>query len=232
MSESGGVNRLAQLVQQLEDSGEHGERLHTARCALGFKRSWVDLAAALCTVRKLSLHRKWGYSDLFAYCATELGLRNATVDKLLVSYATLSKHAPDRLERGSSAALPSYLALDYLARATGEPRGNGKPPRDCPEEPPDQEVMEALHKAVFEDGRSARQLRQQFDPLVRPRSTIEQQQIVIRRVSATAHRLIEQLNEVEELEMAPLTAISDTIEALRAQAKALSEHLRTVAAAA
>ncbi|MBW2731192.1 MAG: hypothetical protein JRH20_02300 [Deltaproteobacteria bacterium] len=80
-----------------------------------FKRSWVDLAAALHAVRERGGFQSWGYDDLPSYCAAELGLRGATVDKLLVSFAMLNKHAPQRLEGSDEGEIPSYQALDYLA---------------------------------------------------------------------------------------------------------------------
>jgi uncharacterized coiled-coil protein SlyX len=225
------VQRLAQLVDDLEADGGSSERLHVARCALAFKRSWVELAAALHEVRQSGAYQQWGYDDLLSYCAGELGIRGPTVDKLLVSYATLSKHAPSRLQSDAEGPIPSYQALDYFARVTGEPRADGSMPRNAPEEPPNEEVMTQLHEAVFEQGQSAQQLRRHFDPLVRPRSPEEQQLWALRRASATAQRLLEQLSEVEGLNAEQVDQLQTVIDDLQAQIEELVSELQSAEAA-
>ena len=226
---SGTVQRLKQLVEELEDSGGAQERILAARAALAFKRSWINLAAALATIRESGAYQSWGYDDLMAYCASELGLRGATVDKLLVSYATLNKHAPQRLEGEEDGPIPSYQALDYFARATGEPRADGSMPRNAPSEPPSEEVISQLHEAVFEQGQSAQQLRKTFDPVVRPRSPEEQQLIALRRASSTAQRLLEQLGEVDGLDDQQVEHLQRVIDDLRTQIEALSNELKEAA---
>ena len=197
MSESEG--RLAQLVQDLEKGGD-ADRLRTARSALNFKRAWVKLAESLVQVQRDGSYKSWGYADFIEYCTGELGLKRSVVDKLTVSFATLQQHAPERLEPESEQEEPpSYQALDYFSRALGEPRSDGKPARDAPEQMPSEEVVQELHQAVFEQGLGVQQLRQRFDPLIRPKGPAEQQLMATRRVAATAKRLVEQLQEVEGL---------------------------------
>lgn len=225
------VKRLTQLVEELESGGGAPERLNAARCALAFKRSWIDLAAALTAVGKSGAFSQWGYDDLLSYCAQELGLRGATVDKLLVSYATLNKHAPKQLEGEAEAPIPSYQALDYFSRAMGEPRADGSPPRNAPEKPPSKEVASRLHEAVFEQGQSAQQLRREFDHLVRPRSPEEQQLLALRRASSTAQRLLSQLGEVEGLAAAQVRQLQQVIDDLRAQIDELLAKLKSADAA-
>jgi hypothetical protein len=229
---SGSVQRLTQLVEELEQGGGAPERLHAARCALAFKRSWVELAAALSAVRERGAYQSWGYDDLLSYCASELGLRGATVDKLLVSYATLNKHAPQRLESDEEGAIPSYQALDYFARATGEPRADGSIPKNAPEQPVvEGEVYDQLHDAVFEQGQTAAQLRRNFDPVVRPRSPEEQQLLALRRASATAVRLLEQLGEVDGLADEQVEQLQTVIDDLRGQIEELVGELQSQEAA-
>jgi len=223
--QSGGVKRLTELVNQLEQQGADEKRLRAARCALTFKRSWIDLAAALSEVMRAGAFQAWGYQDLMTYAASELGLRSATTDKLLVSYATLQKHAPASLRGEGEGSIPSYQALDYLARATGEMRATGKAPRDAPDKPPDKKLMQELHSAVFDEGHSARQLRDRFDPVLRPRTPEQQQQIALRRLSAAAKRLLLQLDEVDELDELPVPNLESVLESLRKQAETLTEQL-------
>ncbi len=222
---SGMVQRLKQLVEDLEQGGGAPERLHAARCALAFKRSWVELAGALSAVREGGAYQSWGYDDLLSYCASELGLRRATVDKLLVSYATLNKHAPRRLESDEEGAIPSYQALDYFARATGEPRADGSMPKNAPKQPIEGEVYDQLRAAVFEQGQTAAQLRYNFDPLVRPRSPEERQLLALRRASATAQRLLEQLGEVDGLAEEQVNHLQAVIDDLRGQIEQLVSAL-------
>ena len=225
------LKKLTRLVEALDEAGNAPERLHVARCALAFKRSWVDLGAALHGLRASGAYRAWGHEDLLSYCAAELGLRAPTVDKLLVSFATLQRHAPERLDGEGEGPIPSYQALDYFARATGEPRADGSIPRNAPSEPPSDEVLTQLHSAVFEQGQSAQQLRQHFDPLVRPRSPEEQQLLALRRASATAIRLLEQLGEVDGLADEQVQHLQHVIDDLRAQIDALVAELRKAEAA-
>lgn len=220
------IRRLTQLVDQLEQQSGDRVRLHAARCALNFRRSWIELAEALSELRASGAYQAWGYRDLMSYAAEELGIRAATVDKLLVSFTTLHKHAPARLSGEDEGAIPSYQALDYFARATGEPRASGRPPRDAPDEPPSGEVLDALHAAVFDEGCSVRRLRQQFDPLIRPRSPEEARRIALRRLSLAARRLVEQLDEVEDLDQPPPPNLQQLLEGIRTQAAELTEQLR------
>ena len=226
------MQRLTRLVEELEQRGGPDERLRVVRCALAFKRSWIDLAGALTVLRASSSYTAWGYEDLLSYAATELGLRAATVDKLLVSYATLNKHAPERLEGGGDGEIPSYQALDYLARVTNEPRADGSFPKNAPKEAPEGEVLEKLHSAVFDEGHSVQQLRRDFDPLVRPRSPEEEQLLAMRRAASTAQRLLDQLAEVEGIEDAPIEVLEKVIEDLRGQIEALKTTLHATADAA
>ncbi|MCB9558665.1 MAG: hypothetical protein H6707_21285 [Deltaproteobacteria bacterium] len=224
-----GIRRLTDLVERLQSEGSDRERLRAAECALRFKRSWIDLAAALSEVRERSAYQRWGYQDLMSYAASELGIRSATVDKLLVSYTTLRRHAPKRLAGRDAGEIPSYQALDYLARATGELRSTGKPPRDAPDAPPSDGVLRALRKAVFEEGQSVRQLRDQFDPVLRPRTAQQQQQLALRKLSAAARRLIAQLDEVDELEALDAPRLRRVLDTLREQTEVLAEQLAEIA---
>lgn len=226
------MRQLEQLIEDLEAGDGDEQRLQAARCALGFKRSWIDLAAILSDIQASGSFEQWGYDDLVGYAQAELGIKGPTVDKLLVSYATLNKHAPDRIAGGvTEGALPSVDALDYYARATGEPRADGSMPRNAPSERPSDDVLQQLHSAVFDEGRSAHQLRRDFDPLVRPRSPEEQQLIALRRASATARRLLELIAEVEGLESAQVQALSRAIEALQREITQLTAELQEEAAA-
>lgn len=223
MSESEG--HLAQLVQDLEGGGD-AHRLRAARSALNFKRAWVKLAEALVEVQREESYKSWGYADFMEYCTGELGLKRSVVDKLTVSFATLQTHAPERLEpEADQYEPPSYQALDYFSRALGEPRPDGKPARDAPEQAPSDEVVQELHQAVFEEGLGVQQLRQRFDPLIRPKAPAEQQLMATRRVAATARRLVEQLQEVEGLSELHVKSVHSAVEGIQQEIDRICEGL-------
>ena len=93
-------------------------------------------------------------------------------------------------------------------------------------------MLKELQSAVFDEGQSLKQLRDRFDPLLRPRTPEQQQQLALRRLSAAARHLLVQLDEEEELEELPVPDLQGVIETLREQAEALTEQLKNLAAAA
>jgi len=169
------VDRLEELEAALAARGEDGLRVLTVRRTRRFKHSWIELAEALVKVRRTGAYGRWGFDDFHDYCAEELRIRRATVDKLTGSFAALERHAPDVLARdGIREPIPSVDSVDYLARALGY-RG-GAATDDGPEEADDDdgpadvdpELADALRSAVFEDGASVRELRRRYDDVFFP----------------------------------------------------------------
>src|SRR5687767_8775032 len=91
--------KLDALAQMLERTGDDPQRLELVHRAQRFKRSWLELAEALQALSRSRAYEAWGYADLREYCSKELLIRSATVDKLLLSFSTLERHAPEVLER-------------------------------------------------------------------------------------------------------------------------------------
>ena len=104
-------SKLDDLADMLARTGDDPERLDVVQRAQRFKRSWVDLAESLVRLRKSRAYEAWGYADLHEYCNKELAIRGATVDKLLLSFTTVERHAPEVLARdGVARDIPSSSA--------------------------------------------------------------------------------------------------------------------------
>ena len=137
--------KLEAVARVLADKGDDGQRLELVQRARRFKRSWVEMAEGLAFVRDTAAYQRWGYKDILDYGLHELQLRQATVEKLLGSYATLRTHAPEVLRRdGVARTIPSVEAVDYFAQAI-----NDTTTRQPSEE--DGDLLTELRQAVFED---------------------------------------------------------------------------------
>ncbi len=87
--------------------------------AIGFKSSWIELGQYLFTAYKDKLYREWGYLTFEAYCAKEIGVRQATAMKLLKSYSFLEREEPSFLKREAfeerkPSRIPSYESVNAL----------------------------------------------------------------------------------------------------------------------
>lgn len=193
------TEKLTHLISALKRGGDE-LRLYAAQSAFNFKHSWLEMADALSQVRDREAHRHWGHDNFLAYCEGELGIKRALVDKLTVSFTALRQHAPERLSGDEEAPIPSYQALDYYARATGLPRLDGSDPKDAPVEPLSPELSGQLYAAVFDECCTPKQLKERFEPILRPKSAAQTQHEAVRKVLTTTLRLQEQVEEIEALD--------------------------------
>lgn len=206
-----GNTKLDALEQMLE-RGDDPQRLELVRRAQRFKRSWVELAEALASLRKNHAYERWGYGDLMDYCSKELQIRSATVDKLLLSLSTVQVHAPEVLKRdGVARDIPSLDAVDYFGRALGTEEKPGPVRRlDASED-----VIEQLRTAVFDEGQGVRELRQTFTPLLRPERVIaHDEDDVARKAKAAAQKLLELVPNVSGVSEARVGRVIAVLEAL------------------
>jgi hypothetical protein len=205
--------RLDELENLLARAGDNPLRLELVRRAQRFKRSWVELAEALHTLSRNGDYRHWGFSDLHDYCQKELAIKSATVDKLMLSYGTLERHAPEVLARdGVARALPSQEAVHYFARAVDtyeaqDDEGNRR--LDLSDS-----LVADLRKAVFDDGQSMPELRKTFDPMLRPKSPETRHAEALRTVRAAARRLLQAMQEVEGLSEKRVARVQAAVDAL------------------
>lgn len=222
------IQKLTQLISHLE-RGDDPLRLFAAKSAFHFKHSWIEMADALVQVRNSRAYVPWGYESLLAYCEGELGLKKALVDKLTVSYAAMEQYAPERLTGEADAPIPGYQSLDYFARAMGAPRFDGSDPRDAPPEPLSPELSGQLRAAVFDECCTPKQLRDRFEPLIRPRSAAEEERDAVRRALTTTVRLRDQLEELggigPDLFRDATDALARLQEAMEERREKLEEHI-------
>lgn len=233
------TKKLDDLAALLEKTGGDPRRLEAVKKAQGFRRSWIELAGTLCTVRKNGAFRKWGYDDFFVYCKSELTLNKATVEKLTISFSTLKRHAPQVLARdGVAKTIPSYEAIDYYAKVMGDsdsedsesqtPRksrqGKLAPPRVSAG------VMEELSTAVFDEGQPVAQLRKRFDSVIFPKPKGADQLAALQRASGAARKLAEMLPDLdgvdEKLHSRLERDLGQLRELLETQATPLREKLK------
>ena len=222
------IQKLTHLITSLQQGGDE-LRLYAATSAYKFKHSWIEMADALSQIQAGEAHKHWGYDSFLAYCEGELGLKRALVDKLTVSFNTMQQYAPERLSGEEDAPIPSYQALDYYARAMNAPRFDGSDPKDAPSEPLSPELSGQLHAAVFDECCTQAQLRQRFEPLLRPKSPAQEQHEAVKRLLNTAKKLGEQLEEVGPLDGDLLRDAADILArlqtALEDRRNALEAHL-------
>ena len=216
-----GNPKLDALAQMLERAGDDPQRLELVHRAQRFKRSWVELAEALATLRKNRAYERWGYGDLQDYCTKELAIRAATVDKLLLSLSTVQRHAPEVLQRdGVARDIPSLDAVDYFGRAIGTEEKPGPVRRlDAPDD-----VIEQLRNAVFDENNSVRELRQRFTPMLRPERDHDEGDDAVRKTKAAAQRLVELVPTVRGVSEARVGRVLAVLEALLRDLEALLQE--------
>jgi hypothetical protein len=186
---------------------EEALRLQIVALARVFKRSWVDMAEALTTVRKRRLFRRWGYDSLAAYAVEELSIKKATTEKLTGSYAAMAQHVPHVLDwDGVAQPLPTVESVDYFAKAVTPPEGE--------DEPPD-ELVEELKAAIFEERASAPTLRRRFNPVLHPKEEDEVAAELRRKLLASVRRVEALLVDVDGLTEERVEQVSTALDDLR-----------------
>lgn len=188
-------------------------RMQVVARARAFKRSWVDMAEALVTVRNKDLHGAWGYETLHGYALEELHIKRSTTEKLTGSFHAMERHVPHVLEwDGVGREMPPMDSVDYFARAVDpKPRREGDPLPD----PPSDEVVEELKHAIFEDLASAPALRRRFNDVLHPKGDEAHRKELFARVRSTARRLESLVTDVEDLSEQRVIEVTRCMEELR-----------------
>lgn len=230
---SRGTKKIDDLAELLERTGGDAQRLEVVRRTQRFKRSWIELAEALIKVRAGRAYERWGYDDFHTYCAQELTLKKATVDKLTISYNTVQRHAPEVLEwDGVARTIPSVEAIDYFSRAIGDGPANEvgdeehAPSRRAPARAHAPEVLTELKTAVFDEGQPVAELRKRFDPVLHPRPKGAEKLDLLNKASAAARKLAELLPDIDGLPEKRVRRLEEELGALRDDIEALAEPLR------
>ena len=222
--------KIAALLERLEQSGADPLRLDALRITQAFKRSWVELAQTLVQIRDDGAYEGWGFDDFYAYCTQELHLRRPTVDKLVMSFSTLKRLAPSVLRwDGVEKEVPSIQAVDYFGKAV---QAANKPPEQrmpsSGQAPPaPREVLKDLRHAVFDEGQSVAELRKRFDPILRPKPQGTEELDTITKALGAARKLADLLPEIEGLEDDKVAPVEKALGKLREALESLAEPLRT-----
>ena len=237
------TRKLDALAALLERTGGHPKRIEAVRRAQNFRRSWVDLAEILVTVRSAKLYQKWGYSDFYEYAQDELTLKRGTVDKLTISYSTLERHAPTVLERdGVARKIPSYESLDYYHKTIGEleeveapeveseeaaNEGPGRAPRrGRVPQLPNADLRREFEEAVFNENQPLGELRKRFDPHFYPKPKGSEDLERIKKANAAARKLAELLTEIDGLPDTQVRKLEAELGKLRSRLDELAEPMK------
>lgn len=219
------TEKIDALLRRLEESGAEPERLDALRRTQSFKRSWVDLAETLVQIRKTKAYERWGHADFHEYCAAELHLKRATVDKLTISFSSLQRLAPQVLAwDGIERQVPSYQAVDYFSRAA-ERIGERAAANDAGKAPGREELKELRH-AVFDEGQSVAELRRRFDPVFNPKPKGAETLALYDRTDAAARKLVESLADLPGVSERRVAAVEKALAGLREELQSLAEPLR------
>lgn len=238
------TRKLDALAALLERTGGHPKRIEAVRRAQNFRRSWLDLAELLVTIRSGNLYQKWGFSDFYEYAQDELTLKRATVDKLTISYNTIERHAPAVLERdGVATKIPSYDALQYYHKTIGELEQVEPPPVEsegaandapAPSAPrrgrvpqlPSPDLRQEFEEAVFNEGQPLVELRRRFDQHFFPKPKGADDLERIKKANSTARKLAELLTEIDGLPDAQVRKLEAELGKLRTSLDELAEPMK------
>jgi hypothetical protein len=221
---SEGMRKLHERADALLAEGAEPFRVEVIRRARRFKRSWLEMAEALCDLKVRKSYENWGFSDLYSYCAEELLIKRATVDKLTGSYRTIQRYAPELLQGdGDDARVPSFDSVDYFARAVGE-RGH------APDEPPSHALIDQLKGAVFDEARPVASIRKQFHATLFPKRDEGLLHEHTERTRAQVRRLVDALSTVHGIDDDTLRDATRVLEALERALTLLVESAEGAAA--
>ncbi|RME20894.1 MAG: hypothetical protein D6806_15595, partial [Deltaproteobacteria bacterium] len=113
-AETKATKQMKEKMEGLEPGSDRYNVLETAR---RFKKSWIEMGAALFRVRAKELYRRWGFDRFEQYCQQELRIKPQTANKLCASYAFLREEDPSVLRRdGVEKPVPDVQVVDFLRR--------------------------------------------------------------------------------------------------------------------
>ena len=201
------VEKLDALAELLSKTGGDARRIDAVRRTQRFRRCWVELAEALANIRNEKNFQSWGFKDFYEYCSQELTLKRPTVDKLMISFSTIQKHAPQVLESdGVARKIPHFDAVDYFSRALSKQSESSirnelstDKSRKSARKSETPAELQDLSRAVFEENIPVRELKKQFDPFFFPPPPPPGPEVLVRRALVNARKLMEQVLEIDAL---------------------------------
>ena len=169
-------------------------RYQVLESAKNFKSSWIELGRYLYSVYKDKLYKDWGYLTFEAYCAKEIGIRQATAVKLLKSYSFLEREEPaflkeESLEERKPTKIPSFESVNALRLAKSSDRIS---------EHDYKEIREDILENAREDGEVKKKIRYILKSNPKPLSTEEKEEkkdAVLRRMIVSLRNMKSELSE-------------------------------------
>ncbi len=169
-------------------------RYQVLESAKNFKSSWIELGRYLYSVYKDKLYKDWGYLTFEAYCAKEIGIRQATAVKLLKSYSFLEREEPaflkeESLEERKPTKIPSFESVNALRLAKSSDRIS---------EHDYKEIREDILENAREDGEVKKKIRYILKSNPKPLSAEEKEEkkdAVLRRMIISLKNMKGELSE-------------------------------------
>lgn len=174
------------------------------------QNSYVELGRLLNEVVYGGDYKEWGYDDFETYCGKELGLKKATIQKLMVSYNYMRKYQPKKLakmEEGGDVLLPSMdtvAALDKVERLDQTPQEEMKELRRQAFASTGEVEQAAVKKQI----NTAAKTLKEVDPDAREKAAILSTARKLRRVMGASHFVPDGLRERIERPLTELEALA------------------------
>jgi hypothetical protein len=198
------TSAIAKIDMKMRDLPPDSTRYQMLAAVRAFRSNWVEVGRLLNEVALGGDYKDWGYADFDLYCSRELGLKKPTVQKLVLSYNYMKRHAPEWLEPGADLAfdVPDYQTVELLERAEKNPHLSD-------------DDREEFHRRAFvswEDG---------AEPLDETALRKE-----IRARAAADPAAIERANARRGQSLAPIKTLSRRLRELLANTSAVPEGLK------
>lgn len=201
---------IEQLMRELDPSSPRYQVLATAR---QFKSSWVELGEQLIKVRNQGEFQGWGYDTFDDYCSKEIRIRKETARKLTQAYRYLEQEEPHLISAERRLQpLPDYRAIDLLRQAREEQGFT-------------EEEYNLFRESVIENERSYPTLQKQFREVSHLHNPPENDPLKnVRSSLATARRLNNQLEELENFSPDHLKELHGLMDELHRMEQMLTEQ--------
>ena len=205
---------IEQLMRELDPSSPRYQVLATAR---QFKSSWVELGEQLIKVKHQGEFQGWGYDTFDDYCSREIRIRKETARKLTLAYRYLEQEEPELISAERRLQpLPDYRAIDLLRQAREEQGFS------------DEEYAQ-LRESVIDNERSLPTLQKQFREVAYLHNPPESDPVKeVRSALATARRLNNQLEEMENFPPDYLKEFHGLLDELHRMEQLLVESRRAI----
>lgn len=152
-------------------------------------------------------YKEWDYDDFEAYCAKELGLKKATVQKLMVSYNYMKKHQAsklDALEKGESVSMPSFETVSLLDKVHRRESLDDETMNDLKFQAFSKPISEASEAEI----KKRLRVKKEVDPLLAEKASVLRAARTLRKEMSRSHFVPDGLRERIEEPLVELEALN------------------------